>query len=142
MLINLTIHITTASHNESGWRRPQWVIWSSLPAQAESQQSTWHRTASRHFWNTSSEGEPPWAICSSACSLLLQQLLFIFTGTSCLSVSAHRLLSYCFTQFGRAWKHPLTPSDSYTHFLYTLMEALLSHLFLDLNRLNFLSLPL
>lgn len=96
----------------------------------------------RHFWNTSSEGEPPWAICSSACSLLLQQLLFIFTGTSCLSVSAHRLLSYCFTQFGRAWKHPLTPSDSYTHFLYTLMEALLSHLFLDLNRLNFLSLPL
>lgn len=33
------------------------VIWSHLPAQAESSQSVWHRVVSRQFWSISSEGD-------------------------------------------------------------------------------------
>lgn len=41
----------------SGWKGPQWIIWSNLPAEAGSSQSTWHRIASKQFWNIPGKGD-------------------------------------------------------------------------------------
>ncbi|XP_056370543.1 uncharacterized protein LOC130265469 [Oenanthe melanoleuca] len=94
------------------------VIWFNLSA--ESSGSTWHRLVSRQLWSSSREGESTSLgnlfQCTVTCTVKSSPPCS--GGTSCSTVCAHCLLSYCWAPPRKTWLHPVDTRRSDTHTAY------------------------